>query len=395
MNGAEKGRGAGPGQSPTLKGERQRERVAERGAATVRRGRVLQEDREHHGAHGSAELLHDPARTRGGCELLGREAPVGRGHRGDEDGTDAEAHREQRDREERWVGPFGGQREGEGAGDGQGHTGQCEGAFGTRPIDELADEEERQTRADGARREEQSGLEHGVPAGLLVVERDQERHAEEGDPEQEHQPRRRGKGPHPEQAEVEDRRGRGAQSVHDVRAQQGHAQQAGEGCEVGDPVQQRAESDHSSANPSTSSGATSPLGGSAGTVRQASTRPRRQIGTLMKNAQRQLRLPMTRPPRTGPRIGARLPGVTTNAIARPSRSLPADSARIVRINGSSIPPPSPWRTRNAMRLPMDHAAPESTEPSRNSARQLSHIRRAPKRWTDQAVSGTTMISASR
>ena len=46
-----------------------------------------------------------------------------------------------------------------------------------------------------------------------------------------------------------------------------------------------------------------------------------------------------------------------------------------------MPPPIPWRTRNAIRLPADQAKPHSTEPPRKSASENIHIRLLPKRST--------------
>jgi hypothetical protein len=51
--------------------------------------------------------------------------------------------------------------------------------------------------------------------------------------------------------------------------------------------------------------------------------------------------------------------------------------------------------RNAIRLPADQAAPQSTEPPRKNASDSIQMRLLPKRSTDQPVSGMTMASARR
>lgn len=51
-------------------------------------------------------------------------------------------------------------------------------------------------------------------------------------------------------------------------------------------------------------------------------------------------------------------------IIRPIRSGPAICTTRMRMRGNNMLAPSPCTTRKAMRLPMDQAAPERTEPSR-------------------------------
>ena len=114
--------------------------------------------------------------------------------------------------------------------------------------------------------------------------------------------------------------------------------------------------------------------------RQASSRPIAQIGTLMKKIQRQLTLSRIRPPITGPKIGASSAGTAIAAVSRPSRRGPAAWARIVCSSGNIIPPPIPWTTRKAIRLPADQATPQSTEPPRKQ-RERQH----PHRLAAEAV----------
>ena len=70
---------------------------------------------------------------------------------------------------------------------------------------------------------------------------------------------------------------------------------------------------------------------------------------------------------TGPSTGPSSAGTATTLMTRPMRCGPAARASIVCPTGRMIPPPIPWTTRKAMRLPADQAAPLSTEPVRNSA----------------------------
>jgi hypothetical protein len=101
------------------------------------------------------------------------------------------------------------------------------------------------------------------------------------------------------------------------------------------------------------------------------------------------------PPMTGPSTGPSSAGTATTLMTRPMRCGPAARASMVCPTGRMIPPPIPWTTRKAIRLPADHAAPLSTEPARNSASDANHSLRAPKRSTAQPVSGMTIDSASR
>ena len=94
-------------------------------------------------------------------------------------------------------------------------------------------------------------------------------------------------------------------------------------------------------------------------------------------------------------IGASCAGTAITPITRPSRFGPAAWTTIVCASGSSIPPPRPWSTRNAIRLPIDQASPHSIEPARKSAIAVIHTRLAPNRSAAQPVSGITTASASR
>lgn len=62
--------------------------------------------------------------------------------------------------------------------------------------------------------------------------------------------------------------------------------------------------------------------------------------------------------------------------------------------GITMPPPSPWRMRNAMSEWASQARPQSAEPSTNSATEDIHSRLVPKRSAAQPVSGITLASAS-
>ena len=101
------------------------------------------------------------------------------------------------------------------------------------------------------------------------------------------------------------------------------------------------------------------------------------------------------PPTTGPKIGATTTIIVAIAAARPSRSRPAARVSIVVSNGHMTPAAAPWTRRNTIRLAMSHAAPASTEPTRNTARQHSHTRLLPKRSDTHWASGIAIPIASR
>ena len=92
------------------------------------------------------------------------------------------------------------------------------------------------------------------------------------------------------------------------------------------------------------------------------------------------------PPSTGPRTGANVSGRTVTPKTRPSRFGPAARTTIDWPIGWISPPPIPWRTRNAIRLPADQASPHSADPAVNSATDVIHIVRAPNRSLAQPAS---------
>ena len=94
------------------------------------------------------------------------------------------------------------------------------------------------------------------------------------------------------------------------------------------------------------------------------------MGTLTKKIQRHDTLETMAPPMTGPRIGPSRVGIPMTAMTRFILSGPAVRAMIAWPTGMIMPPPKPWRTRNAMRAVADQARPQSTEPARNSTRDV-------------------------
>jgi hypothetical protein len=101
------------------------------------------------------------------------------------------------------------------------------------------------------------------------------------------------------------------------------------------------------------------------------------------------------PPTTGPKIGTMTMGKLAVAISRPSRLGPAAWTSSIVTMGSMSPAPMPWISRNTIRLPMFQAAPEATDPARNSVSEDSHIRLAPNRAAAQTVTGMAMAMVSR
>ncbi len=73
----------------------------------------------------------------------------------------------------------------------------------------------------------------------------------------------------------------------------------------------------------------------------------------------------------------------------PPASPPSTSAGRVR------PPPTPWTTRNAIRLSALHARLASTDPTRNTARAIIHSRLLPRTRCAQPAIGIVTPSASR
>ena len=65
------------------------------------------------------------------------------------------------------------------------------------------------------------------------------------------------------------------------------------------------------------------------------------------------------------------------------------------LTGMIIPPPIPWRMRNAISEPADHAKPHSAEPIPKTATETIQMRLEPKRSENQPLSGITIASESR
>lgn len=65
------------------------------------------------------------------------------------------------------------------------------------------------------------------------------------------------------------------------------------------------------------------------------------------------------------------------------------------LSGTIMPPPIPCATRNAMRLPNDHAAPHSADPATKTANANSHDARVPNRSASRPVTATTIAIDSR
>ena len=82
-------------------------------------------------------------------------------------------------------------------------------------------------------------------------------------------------------------------------------------------------------------------------------------------------------------------------MARPIRSLPAARVRIVIVTGSTIPPPTPWSTRNPTSEGSDQATPHSIEPTMNVATASIQVVRAPRRSETHPETGITATKASR
>ena len=101
------------------------------------------------------------------------------------------------------------------------------------------------------------------------------------------------------------------------------------------------------------------------------------------------------PPTIGPATGTTTAGRLTVAISRPSERPPAAWMSSVVRTGISMPPPTPWTTRNTTRLPMFQARPQATEPARNTASEASQVALAPNLLMAHPLSGMTMPKESR
>ena len=104
---------------------------------------------------------------------------------------------------------------------------------------------------------------------------------------------------------------------------------------------------------------------------------------------------MISPAITGPKIGTTTIGRLIADISRPILLVPTACTSRVVISGVIIPPPAPWTTRNAIRLPMFQAAPHAIDPTMNRASENIHTARPPNRASAQPLSGMTMANESR
>jgi hypothetical protein len=109
----------------------------------------------------------------------------------------------------------------------------------------------------------------------------------------------------------------------------------------------------------------------------------------------QAALSTIKPPMIGPRIGPSRIGTPTSASARPTRRGPALCATSVNPTGTSMPPPMPCRTRNAISSPADVASAHPAEPPANNTIDAIQVRLEPKRSVIQPESGMTDASDSR
>ena len=82
-------------------------------------------------------------------------------------------------------------------------------------------------------------------------------------------------------------------------------------------------------------------------------------------------------------------------IARPIRCGPAAWATMVIPTGATMPPPSPCRTRNTIRLGADQARPASTEPAMKSPTETIQTGLVPYLSQAHPVSGITAVMGSR
>jgi hypothetical protein len=64
-------------------------------------------------------------------------------------------------------------------------------------------------------------------------------------------------------------------------------------------------------------------------------------------------------------------------------------------SGISRPPPTPCSTRKPIRAPTFQAAPDSTDPARNTTSEKIQVARPPNRASAQPLSGMTMPKDSR
>ena len=152
---------------------------------------------------------------------------------------------------------------------------------------------------------------------------------------------------------------------------------------------------HKSAAPSQSSLPASTRPASGLSTRAARRIAAPAIGTFTTKIHCQEALSTIRPPMIGPKIGPSRIGTPTAASARPTRRGPALCAIRVKPTGISIPPPRPWRIRNAISSPAEVANAHSAEPSANKAIEAIQVRFEPNRSVSQPERGITAASESR
>ena len=101
------------------------------------------------------------------------------------------------------------------------------------------------------------------------------------------------------------------------------------------------------------------------------------------------------PPTTGPRAGANVVG-TVRIAAALTRS-PGGKARysIAIPTGASMPPPAPWRIRNATSSPRLDAIPHNADAAVNTAMAVSMTRLPPKRSPSQPEAGMKTARLTR
>ena len=365
---------------------------------------VLEDHREHGGAERGAQLLDAADGARGA-----RICPVGQvvvhgSHRRHEDRAQAGTPDGKPYAQHRLARVWADLRIGDRPERGQRHADEHERPR-TDPVGEPPDDRQGDHHAEPLRCEQQPCIERAQAARLLVIERQQQHRTEDREPgEQDHAGGRRERA-RPEEAQVDDRLDPGAQRVdanatssavpEHERHEHARASEATACTGLREAVDDRRQRRRQQGETEHVERVLASLGGD---VHEA---PREYEG---QRADRHVdeedpapaeALSRIRPPITGPMTGASSAGTAIAAASRPRRCGPAAWARIVESSGKSRPPPRPCTTRNAIRLPADHATPHRTEPPRNSSSDSIHMGFAPKRSTDQPASGMTMASASR
>ena len=104
------------------------------------------------------------------------------------------------------------------------------------------------------------------------------------------------------------------------------------------------------------------------------------MGMLMKNAQRQLAAVVSQPPRSGPRAAA-APAIAPHTPKATPRIRPVNVPEMMEsVDGDVMAAPSPCSARAPISMPMEEAAPESTEPAMNTATPITNISLRPS-WS--------------